>query len=321
MKPEEFHPQSFSRGQKHTCTLDVASANGMVALPVLLAAGSQPGRTLVVTAGIHGDEYEGVRAIHEVFESLEPEELRGTFLAVPVANPPAFWSFSRCGPDDGENMARVFPGKAGGSVTSALAFALDQFIFPNADFFLDLHSAGVRYLMPTMAGYHLSDSRSRQAADIFGAPVTWGHSEIAPGRTLSACLARGIPFLYTEARGAGRIHRDDLHVFTRGIRNLLSHLDISPAPLERADPPLRLSGDGNIDAGLAAPCDGFFTASVDLLETVRKGQPIGRILDLHGRERARVVSPGDGVIGMLRATPVVRAQDPLALIADIARSG
>ena len=318
MKPDDFHPQSFSSGRKHTCTLDVPSTNGTVALPVLIAQGRDPGRTLVVTAGIHGDEYEGVRAIHEVFDSLQPEELRGTFLAVPVANPPAFWSFSRCGPDDGENMARVFPGKPGGSITSALAFALDQYVITHAGFFLDLHSAGVRYLMPSMAGYHLSDPRSCQAAHIFGAPVTWGHSEIGPGRTLSACLARGIPFLYTEARGAGRIDSDDLRVFTRGIRNLLSHLGMSPEPLESTDPPLRLAGDGNTDAGIAAPCDGFFTAFVDLLEKVSEGQPLGRIADLHGTEIARVASPRNGVIGMLRATPVVRAADPLALIADIA---
>lgn len=318
MKPENFYPQSFPRGRKHTCTLEVPFASGVVALPVLIAQGYEPGSTLVVTAGIHGDEYEGIRAIHEVFEQIKPEGLRGTLLAVPVANPPALWNFSRCGPDDGENMARVFPGTPGGSVTPALAFVLDEFIISHADFFLDMHSAGVRYLMPTMAGYHLSDPRSCQAAHLFGAPVTWGHREIGPGRTLSACLARGIPFLYTEARGGGRTDRADLHIFTRGIYNLLSHLGISPEPLEPGDPPLRLTGDGNTDAGIAAPCDGFFTAFVDLLEEVSEGQPIGRIVDLQGAELACVTSSKRGVIGMLRATPVVRMHDPLALIAEIA---
>ena len=68
-------------------------------------------------------------------------------------------------------------------------------------------------------GYPSADPRARAAAEIFGAPVIWGHPPpIDPGRTVSFAGDHGIPWLYTEARGAGRIHPEDLRMMTRGIR-------------------------------------------------------------------------------------------------------
>src|SRR5205823_392242 len=197
---------------------------------------------------------------------LDPSSMSGSFITVPVANPPAFWNMTRCSPIDSENLARAFPGRTDGSTTEAPAFALAQAIFAHTDFFIDLHSAGVCYLMPTMAGYYRLDPRSRDAALCFGAPVIWGHDIVGPGRTISSCLDRGIPFLYTEARGAGRIHTDDLAVFRRGMRNLLAHLGILAAAPEPAPAPVRLVGDGNTDYGLQAGVDGFFVPCAALLD-------------------------------------------------------
>ena len=164
--------------------------------------------------------------------NLDPSMMSGDLLCVPVANPPAFWAVSRCSPLDGRNLARVFPGSSEGSITEAIAYAIDREILAEADFLLDLHSAGVRFLMPTMVGYDAADARGEAAAKIFGAPVIWAHDVIAPGRSVSAASARGIPWLYTEARGAGRIHAADLEVYRRGIRNLLRHLSILPGDTE-----------------------------------------------------------------------------------------
>ena len=133
-----------ARGARHNLTLDVKAGDRQTSLPVVLLRGSRAGRTLVVTAGIHGDEYEGVRAIYDVIGELDPASMSGDLLCVPVANPPAFWAVSRCSPLDGKNLARVFPGRTGGSITEAIAYALDSEILPHADFFLDLHSAGDR---------------------------------------------------------------------------------------------------------------------------------------------------------------------------------
>ena len=77
-------------------------------LPLLRVTGARPGKRLVATGGVHGDEYEGPRAIYETFDELDPAEMAGEFLAVPVANPAAHWAVSRTNPEDGANLARVF---------------------------------------------------------------------------------------------------------------------------------------------------------------------------------------------------------------------
>jgi uncharacterized protein len=314
VRSSEFDPGRFPRGTLQRLELEFESAGPLVALPVLLARGAGAGKRLVATAAVHGDEYEGVRTIFDVFNELNPRAMAGDFLAVLMANPPAFFALSRNSPLDGLNLARVFPGNAGGSPTQALAWHLDQDIIRHADLYIDLHSGGVRYLMPSLIGYRADDARAREAAWAFGASVLWAHPEVGEGRSLSAACARGIPALYTEARGAGRIHPDDLRFFASGLRNLMRHLGILEGRPDAAPPAVQLYGDGNIDRGLAATHDGFLIPAVELLDQVVKDQELGCLLDTHGRVIERCLAPCDGRVALIHACPMVRAGEPLFLL-------
>ena len=305
------------QGSKHYLTLTVDGADHRTELPVILVRGGKAGLTLVITAGIHGDEYEGVRAIFDLVEQLNPASMAGDLICVPVANPPAFWAVSRCSPLDGRNLARVFPGSGVGSITEAIAYTIDREILVHADFFLDLHSAGVRFLMPTMVGYDATDARAEAAARIFGAPVIWAHNVVAPGRSVSAASARGIPWLYTEARGAGRVHPADLAVYRRGILNLLQHLAILPGEPEASPPDHFLYGDGNVDSSITTLRSGFLIPEVELLDSVVTGQRLGVLLDLWGRPQEHFTAPRDGVVALIHICPVVNGHDPLFLITGV----
>ena len=284
-------------------------------IAAIAVRGAADGPTLLVSAGVHGDEYEGVRAIFETVEALDAGALRGTLLTVPVLNYPAHRAVTRHHPADGANLARQFPGRADGTASERLAHAFATEFLPHADFYLDLHSGGIRFAMPSMVGYEAADPRGRAAAAAFGAPVIWGHPVIEPGRTISAARALGIPFLYTEARGAGRIHPDDLLMMRRGITNLLRHLGMLDGAPEIPAPPQRLHGIGNTDEGVYATASGFFMPSVALLDPVRAGQPIGRIVDELGEVLATPVAPADGIVGLLRELPPVDEGDVLLLVA------
>ena len=289
---------------------------GEVSLPLLTARGRAAGPVLAVTAGVHGDEYEGVRAIFDVFAALDPEPLRGTLVAVPVVNPPAHRAVTRVSPVDGANLARVFPGDPEGTLSERIADVLARQVITRADFYLDLHSGGVRYGMPSMAGYFLGDPRGRAAAEAFGAPVIWGHPLIEPGRTISVAHAAGIPFLYTEAWGAGRIAAQDLRMMTRGIGNLLRHLGMMPGEPEIPAPPRRLLGAGNTDDGLSAGAEGFLLQDVSLLDRVCAGQRLGRLVDYHGQTIETYPAPRAGTVALTHEMPVVTKGDTLFLLAD-----
>jgi len=309
---EDFLLTDYAPGRRHRFTIPL----GFTDLPVLLIRGAAPGRTLVVTGAVHGDEYEGVRAILETFDELDPAAMAGNLLAVPVANPPAFWAGTRTSPLDGGNLARVFPGDPGGGPTQVIAHALGTRIIALADLYADFHSAGVGWAMPSMAGYDESDPRSAAAAEAFGAEYLWGHPEIPPGRTVSFAKSRGIPFVYTEAWGAGRVAPSDLEMMKRGIRNLLRHLAILPGELERVPVRMRLTGEGNIHSGINSPAEGFFIPAVSLLEPVSEGQYLGRLTNILGETTHRFTAGSAGVIGLIRQFPTVREGDPLFLIAQ-----
>lgn len=318
MKITDFSIEDFDRGRKRSFDLELTGDAKGLSLPVLLVRGRREGKMLVVTAGVHGDEYEGVQAILETYASLEAEEMNGTFLAAPVANPPAFWNGTRSSPLDGKNLARVFPGKLGEGPSAAIAYGLAHAVIGCADFYIDLHSSGARLLMPTMVGYDANDPRSSAAALAFGAPVVWGHPSIEPGRTISFASQHKIPWLYTEARGGGHVHPDDLRVYKRGLRNLMQHLEILPGKPSPRPPSHHLYGNGDTDAAIVSQESGFLIPSVTLLQDVAAGDELGRLLSLQGETVEIIRAPQEGIVALIRLWPVVQPGEPTFLITGTA---
>jgi predicted deacylase len=294
--------------------------NGTLFLPVLAARGVDDGETLIVTSGVHGDEYEGMEAMYCVFEQIKPQEMRGTFIGVPVATAPAFWLGVRCNPVDSKNLARVFPGAAQGSPTEQLADTLLERALRHASLYVDLHSAGRNYHMLTLCGYCTAGeqaTRAAEAANCFGAPVIWAHPSVSPGRTISATLDLGIPSLYTEAFGGGHASSEDIEVYTRGLSNLLRFLKITE--LVGATPgkptPLRIGGPGDLDSAINCHHSGLFFSSVTLGAHLKTGDALGILRDLDGRILETVRAPQDGVLVLIRATPRTFAGELVAALA------
>jgi predicted deacylase len=289
-------------------------------LPVLAAAGASNGPVLAVLAGVHGDEYEGIRAIPQIFRAFDPAELRGRLIMVPVCNPPAYRTATRSSPIDGLNLARVFPGDPHGTVTQRLAHALTERVIAPASLLIDLHSAGIAYTMPTLVGYPYADTplgrASRDAALAFGCDVLWGHppDPNAGGRSISAAEQRGIPWIYTEAAGGGRALVADVTCYTTGVLNVMRHLSMLPG--RPAGQPLRchLLGAGNTDDPIRVDTSGYFISHVELLAPVTAGQTIGAVLDFAGEPIEQIRAHVDGRVVMIRGLPLIHAGEGAFLL-------
>lgn len=306
-------------GEKVTGWLSVAprTDGNWWRLPVLAARGSMPGPTLVVLGAVHGDEYEGVETIPLAFGDIDMAELSGTVIMVPVCNLPAYEAATRNSPIDGMNLARVFPGKANGTVTERIAYALHEKVIRGADFMLDIHSGGVAGDIPTLIGYLHDDGemgqKSLAAARAFGAPVLWGHPLPVPaGRSISSATDLGVPWLYTEAPAGGEARVDDVACFRRGVLNLLRHLEMLPGEPEVSDVVAHLVGDGNLDTVILSPVGGYFRAICKLLDHVKQGDVIGHIYDFFGQTLAEVCAEADGVVIFVRRLHRVHAGEGLA---------
>ncbi len=292
-----------------------------VELPaVTRIAGAAGGPTLALLGGVHGDELEGVLAVRMVADRLAGLPFRGTVVWAAPAHPAAWAADSRVGPTDGANLARVFPGDPDGGPTERVAAHLTTELITGADLLIDLHSAGRGFDMPLLAGYHSTGrlaASAEAAARAFAAPLLWQHPNGSLGRSLSAAEALGVPSLYVEGRGGGRLRQRDLDGYVHGVLRVLVHLGLM-RPGDVDVPPAGsmtvVAGDGNTDEGITSPAGGFFVAAVEAGDRIAAGESIGTVVDPAGRELATVAAPTGGVMMLLRRGARVRAGDTLAIV-------
>lgn len=303
----------------------VVRADGSLAeLAGIVVRGATTGPTLVVTAGVHGDEFEGMAALREVADALIPLRLRGTLVAVPVANPPAFEAGLRTNPDDHQDLARVFPGDPTGTVTEQIAHVLTNRFIRHANFYCDLHSAGQYYAMPAMTGYQLRPepllSQQRQAALAFGLPLIWGTPAL-PGRSLSAAGELGVPAIYAEITGEGRCRPADVASYVQGLERLMATLNMIDRPPGVPRPRWHVEDDrpnaGFLQVQNRAPVGGFFEPEVQLLNEVQPGQQLGAIRDAVGSVRHTVHALHAGLVVFLRTFPRVLAGDAVCTVLQL----
>ena len=318
METTDFDTSAVPLGFKGIVNLKIRSNNiDELSIPVFVIKGNQPGKTITVLGGVHGDEYDGPQAIRDIYTSLEPDELTGTFLGVPHSNIPAFSAGTRVSPIDGLNLARIFPGNENGSITEKIANSLGTNVIRHADFFIDLHSSGTYMSMPLLIGYYSGSNKiakdSQKAAFNFGTDVVWGHSDISKGRTISYAHHLGIPWLYSECPGGGWLDLYHVGKYVSGVKNIMKMLGIIALQTHKFTPKHYLIGSGDVDKSITTTTTGYLLPHVDLLQNVEKGQPLGKVIDLSGNEIETIEANASGIVICMRKTPSVKP-DTLAFL-------
>jgi predicted deacylase len=323
-----FDPQQTPAGSKMRWHLivDYAPDGQPVVLPVLVARGASTtstpsGKTLLATGVVHGDEFEGAVAIQDLFEALQPEQMSGTFIGVPVVNGPAFTAGTRTGGYDQQNLARVFPGSADGTPSERIAHALTEHIIPHADLYADLHSAGNAYRLKQFSGYQLNELvvPQRAAATAFGLEVVWGTPPL-PGRSLSSAADQHVPAIYVELEGEGRCRPANRDVAQQGLQNLLAYLGIAPGEFPSAEPRFLVEDEreqaGHLQVENLAPTGGLFLPTVAIWDRVAVGDQLGSVRHADGRTLAEVRTRKAGRVLMLRTFPRVFSGDTLGSVLE-----
>ncbi len=300
-----------------------SGADGALLVPISVIRNGD-GPTLLITAGNHGDEYEGQVAAAGFVRALDPKSIRGRVIILPALNLPAAMSGRRTSPLDGGNLNRSFPGDALGGPTAKIAAFVDSQLLPRADLVIDLHSGGTvfDYVNCLFASEHpVADvrRRTREAMDAFG--VEWCITK--PFRDdettmLGSAARHGIPYLSTELRGMGTVGAESLKLAESGVAGLLSVLGILPQKnIDRPTKPRWLRfRDGSLFP--VAPEDGVFEARCALGQDVEAGGLCGLVHVVERPDRApiEVRFRDSGVVVGLRHIARVAAGDDLAHVAQ-----
>ncbi|CAN5132977.1 succinylglutamate desuccinylase/aspartoacylase family protein [soil metagenome] len=279
-------------------------------IPVTVLNGEQPGPRMFVTAAVHGDELNGIGVVRELLTTLEPSEIAGTLVLVPVVNVLGLPLHSRYLPDR-RDLNRCFPGSPDGSMASRLAHTIITEVLEICDVGVDLHTAAAgRANLPQIRA-QLDDERTLEYSRAFGAPMLIDAPQ-RPGSLRAVGASRGVPVLTYEAGEALRFEESAIGIGVAGVKRLMAHLGM----LEDAGPDMDLTTmEADETHWVRADRGGIMTLEAGLGYRVSVGQPLWTVSSPFGRDRNPKKSPYEGIVIGASTIPLVNPGDAVIHIA------
>jgi predicted deacylase len=299
------------------------SAYGWLPVPITVIRNGD-GPTLVISAGVHGDEFEGQIAVANLARELDVAEIRGRLILLPMVNFPAAEAGCRVSPLDGGNLNRLYPGDPRGTPSEMIAHYHEEVVLPLADYAVDLHSGGSSLIYPPTLLRGPAHSPEEEVGlatltEAFDLPYAWvftgGGGRGSAARTaMGAANRKGVVNVMAELGGAECVTREVLRQTERGLRRILHALGMLPDYIpDRARGTRALHALGSI----YADGSGVFEPLKSIGEDVAENETVALIHhpETPGLKPDAVTSPYGGLVLAMRAIAQLRRGDALFQIA------
>lgn len=315
-------------GQKAYGAIEVpAGVDAGTRIAVAVVRGAKPGPVLAIVSGAHGTEYASIVAVSKLVQQLDPAQISGTVILVPLVNVASFeQKVPHVNPVDGKSMNRFYPGKADGTQTERALLAMTREVVDKCDELIDLHGGDLdEDLRPY--SYWVKTGKAKQDEVSKGMALAFGldHIIIAADRPtdLSAtryldatASARGKPAITVEAGRAGTVEPDDVAALVDGCLSVMRQLKMLPGAAAPVEHPVWIE---TIKSATSEE-PGLFYPSVRRGSYVEKGMKLGTVTDALGRVVFEPRSPAAGVVLYICAVPSMKKGDTVANIGVLASS-
>lgn len=274
-------------------------------IPVFVSRAKKAGPTLLVMAGVHGDETNGIEIMRRIIRNKYYKPTRGTVIAIPVFNVYGFINHSR-GLPDGKDLNRSFPGSKNGSLASRVAYFMTNEILPQVDFGIDFHTGGASHNNYPQIRAHFQSEVELEMAKAFGAPFII-ESPFRDKSLRKTAARAGKPILVYEGGETLRLRKQVLDVGVSGMLRLMKHLGMRDDAPEPVNDPIFIKSSVWVRAKHA----GLHHAHVRNGNKIERNQNLGLITDPYGQFEKVIKSPVNGYVIGINNYPVVNMGDAL----------
>ena len=317
---------SAAPGQKTSGYLEVpAGVDAATNIPVVVVNGVKPGKILALVSGAHGTEYVSIIAIEKLIAQIDPGQLTGTVILVPLVNIASFeQKVPHVNPIDNKSMNRFYPGKADGTQTERASFLITKQIVDRCDYLIDYHGGDLdeslrpyAYWGPT--GHAEQDRISKEMVLAFGLDhiIIWSERPTDPNATRyldNTATVRGKPSIVVEAGHAGTVETDDVNLLVNGTLSTMRALKMIPGEPHVIENPVWIEKLSDV----LADGPGIWYPLVKRGTYVSAGMKLGMITDYFGKVIAEPRAPVTGVVLHVNAVPSLKKGDNIADLGVVA---
>jgi predicted deacylase len=303
----EILGKEIPKGSKAVVDLKVAKLHTRttVNIPVIIERSRKPGPVLLLIAGIHGDEVNGVGIIREIIEQKINKPKKGTVICIPVFNVFGYLIQTREFPD-GRDLNRMFPGSETGSLASQFAYQFTKKIAPKVDYVIDFHTGGADRNNAPQVRCHLDEAETVTLAHVFGAPYLIHSNYIA--KSLRETLRKmGKTVLLFEGGKSKELDPDIIQYGVQGTKNVMMYLGMHKGNVDTS----KQSKIIKKSKWIRAAHSGMLKLSVSNSSFVQKKEILGVIQDPFGEFKRNIYAPFNCYVFCVNTSPIVNKGDAI----------
>ncbi|MCE2742986.1 MAG: succinylglutamate desuccinylase/aspartoacylase family protein [Fluviicola sp.] len=305
---EEIHP---GRGAQLNLEVAHLHTHTPVQVPVIVERGKVDGPVVLLMAGMHGDEINGMEIIRRIIRKGYNKPTEGIIICIPVFNIFGFLNVMRVLPD-GRDLNRSFPGAKNGSLASQFAYHFMKEIAPKVDYVIDFHTGSAQRNNMAQIRCVFKDNESMELARIFNPPFII-HSAYIAKSIRESMNKRGKKILLFEGGKTNSIEEGIVKEGVDGIKRFLNHLNMrSFKEVGNQRHPVYIKEH----KWLRAPNSGMFQTAVKNGDKVNVGTILGMVTDPFGKIEKRIKSPMEGYVFCINESPVVNKGDAIFHIGE-----